>query len=110
MHKRDQVRRMQPRDWLAPPKDKPERSGAARAMRSAWIVPILQRQRLPPRTLVRGQRSTGVQGETLEIEIEVERERAQDAAQRDRKTGRHHLLETVTFARIILCIAENART
>jgi hypothetical protein len=45
-------------------------------MRSARIVSILHGQRLPPRPLVRGQRSTGVQGQTLEIEIEVERERA----------------------------------
>jgi hypothetical protein len=56
---------MQPRDWLALPKDK--RNDLVR--RAQWIVPILHGQRLPPRALVRGQRSTGVQGETLEIEI-----------------------------------------
>jgi hypothetical protein len=72
-----------------------QRPGAPRAMRSARIVPALRQQGLPPRALVRGQRSARMQGETLEIEIEIKRGGAQDAAQRARKPGRHHLLEAV---------------
>jgi hypothetical protein len=95
MHKRDQVHRMLPRDWLALPKDKRNDLARRAQMRSARIVPALYRQTLPPRALVRGQRPAGMQGETLEIDIEIERGRPQDAAQRNRDTGRYYLLEAV---------------
>jgi hypothetical protein len=52
---------------------------------------------------VRGQRPVGVQGQTLAIEIEVEKRGAQDTALRDRETGRHYLLADVTLATGILC-------
>jgi hypothetical protein len=71
-------------------------------MRSARIFPALYRQTLPPRALVRGQRPAGMQGETLEIEIEIERGRPQDAAQRNRDTGRYYLLEAVMMPWLLI--------
>jgi hypothetical protein len=60
MHKRDQVRRMRPRDWLAPPKDK--RNDLARRARCDLLGSFRHctGQTLPPRALVRGQRPAGM--------------------------------------------------
>src|SRR5262249_27251745 len=59
-----------------------QRSGAAHAMRSTWIVPPLRRSALPPRALVRQQRSTGLQGSALPNK----KDRSEGAAQRGRDT------------------------
>src|SRR4029077_17729933 len=77
--------------------------------RSARIVPALHRQTLPPRALVRGRRPVVVQGQTLSIEIEVEKSGAQDTALRDRETGRQYLLADVMLATSILCELRRTR-
>jgi hypothetical protein len=95
MHKRDQVRRMRPRDWLAPPKDK--RNDLARRARCDLLGSFRHctDKRCRRARWCAGNDPRAWQGETLEIEIEIERGRHQDAAQRNRDTGRYYLLEAV---------------